>query len=463
MMDHSTNRLHFQRKALHPSKKMMTSALFRLLSICLLHGQMHSTEAFTGPMPDRLHASHLYPSLQLSAFHVSPLLRWRDSEPAEEQMSAANIPPSDVQEMSAPASSDTNHDSQRSQQSMDLIHTIWLNQGAILLFGTALATVATFASSGAVGLSSLHWNGGSDFHSFFDWNLNEMRLLEGVLATIPMVALGSTVENSDRREASQVNFSTINMVISLFGRRKSSRDPEATNSPTAMMLAGLIALSTGISEEMVFRGYIPTAIESLSHSLPLAIVGQAALFALAHISPKSSPGENKVMGSLQLANGLWYGVVYAASGGDILPCIIAHALYDMHVLCETWCSINKQMDYTQDAFQQDLDSKETEALAMMQSKAGPSLNDETLNFARRFFYAFDYEHKGSLCLSDVYRAVNYAFLQDNVIPAQEEVEDIFDHVIGARDVSSDYPGDRLTVSEFLRLLFTLKSKGAMQM
>jgi membrane protease YdiL (CAAX protease family) len=461
-MDSSTNSFHFHRTTAHSSKKMMASALFRLLSICLLQGQINKVDAFTRPMLDIGHRPHLRLSLQLSAFQISPFLRYRDTEQPEEQLSIADIPPSDLQEMSASASSDKNREAPRSQQSMDLIHAIWLNQGAILLFGTALATVATFLSSGTVGLSSLHWNGGSDFHSFFDWSLNEMRLLEGVLATIPMIALGSIVENSNKREASQVNFSTINMVISLFGRRKSSRDPEASNSPTVMMLAGLIALSTGISEEMVFRGYIPTAIEALSHSLPLAILGQAALFALAHISPKSSPGENKVVGGLQLANGLWYGIVYAASGGDIVPCIIAHALYDMHVLCETWCGINKQMDYTQDAFQQDLDSKETEALAMMQRKAGPSLNDDTLNFARRFFYAFDYEHKGSLCLSDVYRAVNYAFLQDNLIPAQEQVEEVFDHVIDARDASLDYPGDRLTVSEFLRLLFTLKSKGVMQ-
>lgn len=443
----------------------MAPSLLRLLAICLLHGQINKVDAFTGPLSDRCHLSQLRSSLQLSAFQVSPFFRYRDSKPSEQPLGSVNsaIPPSEIKETPAStSSSDTNQEVQRSKQSMDLIHAIWLNQGAILLFGTALATVATFLSSGAVGLSSLHWNGGSDFHSFFDWSLNEIRLLEGILATIPMIALGTLVENSDRREASQVNFSTINMVISLFGRRRSSRDPEATNSSTVMILSGLIALSTGISEEMVFRGYIPTAIESVSHSLPLALLGQAVLFALAHISPKSSPGENKVVGGLQLANGLWYGLVYAASGGDIVPCIIAHALYDMHVLCETWCSINKQMDYTQDAFQRDLDTKEVEALAMMQRQAGPSLNDETLNFARRFFYAFDYEHKGSLCLSDVFRAVNYAFLQDSVIPPQEDVEKIFDSVIDTRDASLDYPGDRLTVSEFLRLLFTLKSKAAMQ-
>lgn len=482
MMDSCRERLHsHRRKAAHLTKNMMTSSsLFFLLSIsCLLLGNVNHVDAFTGPISERGHLSHYSrPGLQLAAFQVSPFLRFRDTQPSEEQQLISitdNIPPpSDSQEttvVSTSSSDTTRHDHgaaqhSRQSQSMDLIRAIWMNQGAILLFGTTLATVATFVASGgaAVGLSSLHWNGAaSDFHSFFDWNLNELRLLEGVLATIPMVALGSLVEKSDRREASQVNFSTINMVISLFGRRKSTRDPEATDSSAVMMLAGLIALSTGISEEIVFRGYIPTMIESLSHSFPVALLGQAALFALAHVSPKSSPDENKVVGGLQLANGLWYGTIYAASGGDILPCIVAHALYDMHVLCETWCSINQQMDYTQDAFQQDLDTKEMEALARMQRQAGPSLNDETLNFARRFFYAFDYEHKGSLCLPDVYRAVNYAFLQDNVVPAQDEVEEVFDRVIHGRDDASlDYPGDRLMVSEFLRLLFTLKSKGAMQ-
>jgi hypothetical protein len=130
----------------------------------------------------------------------------------------------------------------------------------------------------------------------------------------------------------------------------------------------------------------------------------------------------------------------------------------MHVLCETWTSINSQMDYTEDAFQQRLDEEEEQAIQRIQQQAGPSLNMDTLNFARRFFYAFDHEHKGSLSLSDVQRAVTYAFLKKSVVPEPERVEHVFEKLLGSREDTSSAPADRLSVSEFLRLLFTLKSQ-----
>ncbi len=201
------------------------------------------------------------------------------------------------------------------------------------------------------------------------------------------------------------------------------------------------------------------AIASLTDSIPYALLGQAILFAVVHISPRSTSGENKVVGGLQFANGLWYGLVYLMSGGDILPCIMAHMLYDMHVLCETWCVINQQMDYTEQAFQHHLDEEEELAVQQIQRQAGPSLNTETLNFARRFFYAFDYEHKGTLSLSDVQRAVSYAFLKDKATPEPEKVQAVFDKVLETRTESSHTPAERLSVPEFLRVLFALKSRG----
>lgn len=433
----------------------MAPFLVRLLLLCLGLVQINDVAAFTTPSTCK-NLSCFQTSHQLWAFQVSPFLRFRNEGPSnEETTSPTNLPvinqatkPTSVQEVG------------RQDQSTLLIRAILLNQAAIFLLATAMATVASFMGGSPQGLASLHWNSGLEFRSLFDWNINELRLLESILATIPMVIIGNAVEKSERRDASHVNFSTVNMVISLFGRRKSVRDPEATSSSMAMSMAALIAISTGLSEEIVFRGYLPTAIESVTQSLPLALMGQAFLFAVAHLSPKALPEENKVIGGLQLVNGLWYGMVYMASGGDIVPCIIAHVLYDMHVLCATWCGINKQMDYTQDAFQQELDLAEVEALGRIKQRAGPSLSTDTLDLARRFFYAFDYEHKGSLSLSDVHRAVTYAFLQDKIVPEPEEVDDVFDYIVRSRDSSIVYPPGRLTVSEFLRLLFTLKSKGA---
>lgn len=392
----------------------------------------------------------------LSAFQLSPFLRFGNRETSKLSHEAAVV--------AADKSKSASTGSSRSCLSLNLIRAILFNQGAVLLLATALTTLILFVFDDAEGLLSLHWNEGTDcdYHSLFDWNITPLQVLEGTVVAIPMVMIGCLIENSDRRDACQVNFSTVNMVISLFGRRHSPRDPEATKTSTVMAIAALIALSTGISEEIVFRGYIPTGIQTASDSVALAAVGQAMLFALAHVSPRAPLGENRIVGGLQLLNGLWYGFIYSASGGDIVPCIVAHTLYDMHVLCETWSMINKQMDYTNDAFQEQLQDSELEQLARIQQLAGPSLDNDTLNLARRFFYAFDDEQKGSLSLSNVHRAVNYAFLKNDLLPENAEVEEVFDRVIDSRDATGDCPGNRLTVSEFLRLLLTLRSKGAMR-
>lgn len=95
------------------------------------------------------------------------------------------------------------------------------------------------------------------------------------------------------------------------------------------------------------------------------------------------------------------------------------------------------------------------------------VTDETLTFCRRFFYGFDYERKGSLSLSDTQRAVSYAFLQDSDVPAETKVKEMFEAVIQRRrstllldnDDDNDDRDDeqRLSLSEFLRVLFALKT------
>eukprot|EP00536_Pseudo-nitzschia_multiseries_P015529 jgi/Psemu1/312255/fgenesh1_kg.904_\ len=249
------------------------------------------------------------------------------------------------------------------------------------------------------------------------------------------------------------------MVISLFGRRKSAMEPTASASVQVMVLSAMIAICSGISEEMIFRGYIPTAISSVTHSLPLALFGQAALFAVGHLSKNANPGENKMNASIQSLIGIWYGVVYLTAGGDILPCIIAHILYDMDTLCETWTRVNNQMDYTQESSMKCPDDQEIYAAARLESETGIRLNKETVSFARHFFYAFDNDHLGSLSLSDCQRAVSYAFMYDKNSPDPEVVVDLFRQAkdqqyakAGAAEVR-----DRLDFSEFLHVLFVLRS------
>lgn len=61
----------------------------------------------------------------------------------------------------------------------------------------------------------------------------------------------------------------------------------------------------------------------------LACVGQAGLFAIGHTSPKTSMKENKVVGSIQFLYAIWMGSLYHLTGGDIVPCMVSHAVSEM--------------------------------------------------------------------------------------------------------------------------------------
>ncbi|KAL3944821.1 MAG: hypothetical protein SGBAC_001086 [Bacillariaceae sp.] len=343
--------------------------------------------------------------------------------------------------------------------SMPLIRSICYNQiSMLMLSAAAVAGLSMLTNWNFEGLdmSLMQWNGGQALHSILDLSPRHFQMIEGMLAVAPLIGLERLLEESDDKGAIQSNFATSNMVLSMFGRRRSVEDIEGTAPELMASLALGIALCTGLAEELVFRAYAPMAIFTLSNSVMIALLGQAGLFALFHISPSASPGENRVVGGLQFINGLWYGLLYLMTGGDVVPCIIAHVLHDMYIFCSSWDTINNQMDYTQDAYEKPLPQSEESAMAKLQVMAGPALNRDTLNFARRFFYAFDSKQQGSLSLQDVHRAVDYAFLKEEKSPEPPVVEQMFDTLLQAR-VTTELPTNRLGVTEFLCLLFALKS------
>ena len=353
------------------------------------------------------------------------------------------------------------------QVSMKLVNSILFNQIFVLL----LSLCVTYAGSFLFGydMAHLHWNGGgvdtvgSDValnqetfqHSFFmtNWNFTPLRVTEGIVTAIPMIALAHRIETSDQRDAMEVNFSTVNMVLSLFGRRKSKgqdRDPTGSEPSEVMALSCGVGVATGLSEEIIFRGLVPSFIYHLSHSTPVAMAGQAALFAAGHLSPHAKAEENRLVGLLQFANGLWYGLVYVLLGGDLLPCIIAHMLYDVHTLCGTYQKANDQMDYTEQASRSKSPDWEQRAIEQMQQDA-KMLGPGTVEFARRFFFAFDEEKVGSLSRNDVQKAICYAFLQDEVIPDKNRIDELFDRL---------ERNDRMSFPHFLKMLLVLRSTAA---
>lgn len=261
--------------------------------------------------------------------------------------------------------------------------------------------------------------------------------------------------------------------MTLFGRRaheSTGAEIEMTDSANirpetpmmhALLFSTAIALLTGMSEEIIFRGMVPAAVFHQTESVIAALLFQAVLFGVGHQSPQASRGENNVVGKMQTASGLWYGLVYLLAGGDILPCIIAHAVYDLHIFMETWMQINDQMDYTEDAVLKRLTKADETEIRKIKQEAGPSLSVETLAFLRRFFYAFDRDRVGRLSKSDVQRAVTYAFQQDASQPSANRVDGLFQKLIAHREEASTKvrgeQEDRLRLSEFLRMILFLRA------
>ena len=305
----------------------------------------------------------------------------------------------------------------------EMLTKLLRSQVILLVATTAIATVCTGGDLG----HALQWGPAVPATGSFG-----MHAALGIAATFPMIALSQTVENSSRRDAHYVNFATTNMAVSLFGRRE-----EATNKvKTAQVLGlsfGLVAL-TAIVEEVVFRGFLSTALYSLSnHNMVFAWLGQATLFGLGHVHPKSRPEENRLVVGLQSTNAAWHGLMVMLTG-SLVPGIISHLLYDWHVLASTWHQVNLQMDWT-----------EEHALDDKQLTDRTELSEATRSFLTRFFYAFDKEHTGSLSEPDVQRAVAYAFMLETP-PDQETVHE----AIQGRE--------RVELDDFVQVLLDLRAK-----
>jgi len=180
-------------------------------------------------------------------------------------------------------------------------------------------------------------------------------LLIGLLGSVPPILMGTAIDRSDDRRFSTANFSTLYMVMALFGRRavppsdlmedqtyirpsKVARLQPHTKWSDVILWSAVISVATGMSEELIFRCILPYILTTTFHqSIYIVCVAQAILFALGHTSSKVSFQENAVVGGFQLINGLWFGGLYLFSNGDILPCIVAHAVRVQVMLIYSCC------------------------------------------------------------------------------------------------------------------------------
>jgi hypothetical protein len=288
-----------------------------------------------------------------------------------------------------------------------------------------------------------------------------------------MLGLEKAMELMAHRPTSRLHFATTNMVVTLFGRRqRTSTDasPEGvfltTSSWNSLQNTVLLTGASALTQEAIFRFFVPILLLHLTQSVALAFAGQALLFGLNHIDPSATRmEENQVAVTGQSANALVYATLYLSTGGLLWPCVLAHFLYDMHMLTTTWHAVNDQIDWAQDHSDidfQSLSANDDKVLSALKEHSRGALTSESMQVLHRFFYAFDSDHQSYLSLQDVQTAISYCFWTTATEPTEAHVEALFTAILNERPTTTDGtlsapPADRLSWVEFIRCLISLRA------
>jgi len=99
------------------------------------------------------------------------------------------------------------------------------------------------------------------------------------------------------------------------------------DTPKERRLFGVLVVTAGVCEELLFRGFLLFYLQEVFPGLPLwaAVVGSSAVFGIAHLYQ----GLGGVLGTAGF--GAAMAVLYVASGSLIVP-ILLHALLDLRIL-----------------------------------------------------------------------------------------------------------------------------------
>jgi len=94
------------------------------------------------------------------------------------------------------------------------------------------------------------------------------------------------------------------------------------------------AVVAGVVEEVIFRGYVMTALARMGQSAFVQVVFSAALFAAAHIYGFTTPAAWLASEGFTFVLGLALGVVYLVGRRSLTPVIVGHVMID--ALIEPW-------------------------------------------------------------------------------------------------------------------------------
>uniref|UniRef100_A0A7S0P2U6 EF-hand domain-containing protein n=1 Tax=Calcidiscus leptoporus TaxID=127549 RepID=A0A7S0P2U6_9EUKA len=180
--------------------------------------------------------------------------------------------------------------------------------------------------------------------------------LVGTLAALPVLALGRAVETSDSPLFTTLNLSTDAIVERLLG--------EVKQPVFALLVSVLLALLTGVCEEIIFRGGVLPALASyavtegfadtLAAGVPFGVAASSVLFSLGHLPFLGlARGEVRaffsadtlVLFALQLATGGSFALTFVFTG-SLTAAIVAHFLYDFYTLYATHLAVTDQIAYS---------------------------------------------------------------------------------------------------------------------
>ena len=398
----------------------------------------------------------------------------------------------------------------RHGMNMPLIQALVLNQGLLLSLSTLVSGLfVLFHTDDLAQLAApdywwalAHWSGGSS-SSTIDTPL-WIPIVQGMVGALPLVTLSHWIESSDRRIFAQINFSTIVMSLTLFGRQTSATSTKTrtanqsdqptingpisngptTNWPDALIQSLRLSVVTGLCEEIVFRCQVPAVLTLMladsntatttDTTVALVWLGQAVLFAMGHVQPRVSLLENAIVFGLQCFNGLALGLLYVVTGGNLVPSIVAHALYDFLTFYQTWTTANTQLDYAETMALEPLSRDETEqvqrALQLTannnnnnDSSSPPPMTRDLYQSIQRLFYLFDFDQNQSLSLSEVRKGTAYMVLERaGTPPPTKQIDQLFAHAIAARDPTllPTQPNDRLLFPDFVYMFGTMRQRMA---
>lgn len=227
----------------------------------------------------------------------------------------------------------------------------------------------------------------------------------GVAVGAILIGFGTLVEKSDKHVFADINKSTIDMTMRLFGRSEGVTMGQPSTLQVAAIALGLAAL-TGLCEETTFRGQIISALSVAHPGSYLHMLGfSSILFGVAHFTLGGHMLDAGALIALQTFNGLWFGLAFVMTGGDLTASIVAHALYDFQVLFNTWKTTNEQMDYAESNVGSHSDLGISPKWSVLSNNSKKS---DFIPSMERWFYTLDTERKGTLGRGDVSRGLSFS-------------------------------------------------------